>query len=555
MTRWVLLLFLFPGISHAQRDTLCEPGSARANLEVGQTRALISNHGGLFRQGNQHVYETPKDEGTHTIFATNLWIGGMVHNELRIAASRYGPQEFAPGPVYSGAGELGPDQQDCSAYDQIWEITREDIDRFVTNGHVSDNMLQWPWHLGAPVIDGDGQPGNYNLAGGDLPELLGDQRLWWIMNDVHIQHKSTGSAPLGIEVHASAFAKVHTGGIGNETFYTYRLINKHDTLISDTYLGLFIDVDIGASVLDDLVGTDSLLHLGYGYNGSNEDDGPGGYGKAPPAIGFSLLQSAPAVNDGQDNDYDGQIDNPGEMLGLTGTFIQEPSCDVCSNEYPPENYYLAMQSRWPDGSPLTFGGHGRYLSDKPARFLFPGNPETQEGWSEVNTMVPWLPLPIARDARLIMASGPFDLAPADTVNFTLAAIWARGENNFNAVSRLKTETALVRQATEALLTPYTGPVQPHTGLALPNRVLGFDQNFPNPFSQATTLRYSLPQTMQVRLAVYDLLGREVALLVDAQQEAGIHTVKFDAGNLPAGVYLARIELDFLRFTKRMVLLK
>ena len=71
-------------------------------------------------------------------------------------------------------------------------------------------------------------------------------------------------------------------------------------------------------------------------------------------------------------------------------------------------------------------------------------------------------------------------------------------------------------------------------------MLGFDQNFPNPFFQSTTLRYGLPQAMQVRLAVYDILGRQVELLVDAQQDAG--------------VYLARIELDHLRFTHRMILM-
>ena len=474
----------------------------------------------------------------------------MVDDELRTAATRYGPHEFAPGPVHSGETH-----QDCSVYDQVWAITREDIDHFVLRGQVSQNLLQWPWHLGAPVVDGDGEPGNYNLAGGDLPELLGDQRLWWIMNDARIQHKSTDSAPLGIEIHASAFAKVHTGGIGDETFYTFRLINKNDTSISATYFGLFTDFDIGASVLDDLVGSDSLLHLGYGYNGGNEDEGAGGYGTAPPAIGFSFLQSPPAELDGVDNDHDGVVDNPGEMLGMTGAFIQAPSCDVCSNEYPPENYYLAMQSRWPDGTPLSFGGRGRYLTDRPVRFIFPGNPETREGWSEVNTMIPWLPIPNPRDVNLLIASGPFDLAPADTVDFMLAAVWARGQNNFNAVSRLKAETALVRQATEALLTPYTGPTASLANPAHHNEVLGFDQNFPNPFLQSTTLRYSLPQPMQVRLAVYDMLGREVVVLVDTQQEAGIYTTEFDADNLPAGIYLARIELDFLEFTKQMVLIR
>ena len=61
--------------------------------------------------------------------------------------------------------------------------------------------------------------------------------------------------------------------------------------------------------------------------------------------------------------------------------------------------------------------------------------------------------------------------------------------------------------------------------------------------------------MRVRLAVFDALGREVSLLVNQQQPAGDYTINFEAGNLPAGIYLARIELDHLRFTKQMVLMR
>ena len=81
------------------------------------------------------------------------------------------------------------------------------------------------------------------------------------------------------------------------------------------------------------------------------------------------------------------------------------------------------------------------------------------------------------------------------------------------------------------------------------------QNYPNPFSQSTTIRYSLPQSMHVRLAVYDVLGREVSLLANGQQTAGIYTLNFNASHLNPGLYFARIELDHLRFTKRMVLIR
>jgi len=57
--------------------------------------------------------------------------------------------------------------------------------------------------------------------------------------------------------------------------------------------------------------------------------------------------------------------------------------------------------------------------------------------------------------------------------------------------------------------------------------------------------------MQVRLAVYDMLRREVAVLVEERETAGWQTVAFDGRGLPAGVYVARLQLDHLRFTKRL----
>ena len=67
------------------------------------------------------------------------------------------------------------------------------------------------------------------------------------------------------------------------------------------------------------------------------------------------------------------------------------------------------------------------------------------------------------------------------------------------------------------------------------------QNYPNPFNPETTIRYALPQAGNVRLAVYDLLGHEVAVLVDEPKPAGHHTTRFDAGDLPSGAYVYRLQ--------------
>lgn len=82
-----------------------------------------------------------------------------------------------------------------------------------------------------------------------------------------------------------------------------------------------------------------------------------------------------------------------------------------------------------------------------------------------------------------------------------------------------------------------------------------DQNYPNPFNPSTTIRYTLGAPQAVQLRVYDLLGREVAVLVDGPRAAGEHTVVFEAGDLPGGLYLYRLETPRFRRTRTLTLLK
>ncbi len=79
--------------------------------------------------------------------------------------------------------------------------------------------------------------------------------------------------------------------------------------------------------------------------------------------------------------------------------------------------------------------------------------------------------------------------------------------------------------------------------------------YPNPFAESTTISYQLPEPTRMRLAVYDVLGRAVAVLVDGVQMAGSHEAAFVAGGLPAGVYVYRLDAGAFRETRRMMVLK
>ena len=82
-----------------------------------------------------------------------------------------------------------------------------------------------------------------------------------------------------------------------------------------------------------------------------------------------------------------------------------------------------------------------------------------------------------------------------------------------------------------------------------------EQNYPNPFNPSTQITYHLAQNSNVVLKVYNLLGKEVAVLVNEFQEAGIHKLNFDASSLPSGIYMYKIESAGLFKTKKMILLK
>jgi hypothetical protein len=81
------------------------------------------------------------------------------------------------------------------------------------------------------------------------------------------------------------------------------------------------------------------------------------------------------------------------------------------------------------------------------------------------------------------------------------------------------------------------------------------QNYPNPFNPTTTIRYELPQQSNVKIVVYDLMGREVALLVNGAKAAGSYTVQFNASQLASGIYFYKLNAGSFVSTKKLVLMK
>ena len=154
---------------------------------------------------------------------------------------------------------------------------------------------------------------------------------------------------------------------------------------------------------------------------------------------------------------------------------------------------------------------------------------------------------VAAVAAQILQVNP-DLAPIDVRDILrMTAHQSAAPDNSLGWGVVNADAA-VRMA-ESLAGPLSSST---TELPTETALLG---NYPNPFNPETTIRYALPQAGKVHLAIYNLLGHEVAVLVDESKSAGNYTTRFDAGDLPSGAYLYRLQTQDKIMAKTMILVK
>ncbi len=403
-------------------DSDPEPGSCWAGLadealDVNNVQVRLLNNGSVaYGNGFMGAYFVPQDAGHSPIYAMGLWIGGMVGSDLRVAGSRYGDFEFWPGPLGSDGRPVNPD--DCIAYDRLYKVNQSDIQSYEATGQAAPDLADWPYDLGAPVIDGDGDEGNYDLAGGDRPDLIGDQAVWWIMNDVGNTHRSTESAPIGVEVRVHAFAFDRADALGNTTFFKYNVTYKGSEPLTDTFLSIFSDPDIGGEE-GDFVGIDTTLGLGYAYHAHAVD---AVYGP-PPAVGYDFFK--------------GPVSDHGDTLGVTSFmyFVNRISGGMTDPKLAQEVYYM-QQGFWKGGESLTAHGSGFETDGEVVKFAYPGDPVTGQFWSEVNNDAAG-GQNTPGDRRFVMSTGPFTMQPGDSEEVVFGILFAQGADNLDSITQLR----------------------------------------------------------------------------------------------------------------------
>jgi len=442
----------------------------------------------------------PKQKRTTSMFTNTLWIGGLDDDgNVHIASERYRQSgiDYWHGPISDIYDSLYD-----SRWFHLWKLNRTDILYHKTHWWKPDyepikDILSWPGNgyieLGqskviAPFEDKN-ENGIYEPLLGDAPQIKGDQALFFVFNDVRKPHTESEGLPLGIEVHAMAYAfdKPADSTLWNSIFVNYKIINTSDTVYNDTYVGMFSDFDIGYA-WDDYMGCDVEGGFYYGYNGDEHDpttvngneDTIYGYGDHPPTMGILILGGSELPSDGIDNPKvdinnqplcdnsfnglnfgDGVPDN--ERMGLTNFMY----CNIGTwppYEYTPAQMYGLMKSEFYSGEQILYGGNGHITSGgvgPQCRYLYPGSSDpvnwgTYGMWPNGGYNQPgqyWTEGYVGNipgDRRGLGSSGPFTFYPGDTVEFDVAFVWARDYEGtaWSSVELLKERCAYIKDKFE-----------------------------------------------------------------------------------------------------------
>lgn len=447
----------------------------------------------------------------------------------------------------------------------ISDVTEEQIQQL--RSQYQKDWNEWPANEGGAFKDVD-EDGQYDPSV-DIPGIPGaSQTLFIKYNDDQIP--LYGSPQIGLDVSETYWAYANGSQLGNVIF---KKIDIHyggipgapsDSFIDSMYICQWADPDIG-DALNDFAGCDTTLNLGFAYNAASYDAIYSDLGLYPPAAGYTLLQGVSEFT-GNNNDssiinfswrhgYRFIYDNPlnSFMYFSSGGGWSDPIFDYSGTL----EFYNMMRGfqpdpPYPDGIQFpsevaVYSGRGVYL--------LPGDPVTGSGL--IDGVYDG-----SGDRRIFLVHGPFNLQYGKTAEIVVALVAGLGTSNLSSITNMKANA--VSASSSFLELVQSGQVQIVSVKTDPsnNKIQDFilNQNYPNPFNPTTTIKFSIPSVgvslvKFVQLKVYDVLGNDVATLVNEEKAAGEYTVTFDASKLSSGIYFYQLKTGSLIKTKKMILLK
>ncbi len=540
-----------------------------------QVKAGVRSFGTLFWDGQGKArYEVPVGNGTHSLFATSIWVGGYETNseQLHFSAERFNQggfdetssfyYDFLTGPLTDGSiGVQGLcDTATSIDFNKIWKIDKSDILAHISNienntsYYVSPDLYSWPGNgpagyadILAPFYDSDSD-GIYEPYDGDYPELVGDQMLWWITNDVIAPHSSTDGMPMGIELQYTFYAfNVENPSddledlINYQTFLNVKITNRSVIDYDSVFIGLFTDIDLGYAG-DDYIGCDVQRSSFFAYNGDDFDEstsGVFGYGENTPVQTVTVLNGPYSHPDNNDIKLSKFIYfNNGSGNPAT----QDPNSAI--------EYYNYLTGSWLDNSPLCYGGTGHTAGggnpDIPTSYMFPGSPTSdpigwgqggvpQDDWSEETAMN------APGDRRGVGSIGPINLDSDQTVEIDILFGFIQNANSTKSKGPLDYGPKL-----DSLISWYNNGTipsnyNPELSMGFSNTVMNSNiKIYPNP----TNGLLHIDASNITNVSVFSIDGK----LIDSFGKKS----EIDLSQFSNGMYLISIETENERIVEKVM---
>jgi hypothetical protein len=602
----LFLIFCLSALSSFGQNFNCKVGNSKIEIEGNNLRALLLNRGNMFWDPvtQRPGFQFPKLNGSiyagkHLFLVSSLWIGGKdsASGSFVFSAQTYGQQgvqsQYWPGPILNNPLD-SLNEPVCKFWDRHFKVDRASLDSFalavqtgplpLASNSIPLQIRNWPGRSNpfllaqaqiispktalslqqdlAPFVDVDSN-GLYEPQMGDYPDLgLRQSMVWWVMNDAGNKKELNGvtdsilkTSKLEFQVLASIYSPSNQNQYLNQSlFLDWKILNKGDMKLKNTFVGLFNDPDLGNSS-DDMIGSYPLKNLAYCYNGDSIDEGPRGYGANPPAVGLKILEAPGqiATADGVDNDNDGQTDEPGEkkiLFSFIDYFINtNPVTDPTYFFFRIRNH---LNGKLGNGGPIYYGKKGIIPvppHNAQTTFMYPGasdpigygaggtvsNPLTLPPWFD-GYVDPGNPNPTLPYGERIftVSSGPFNFQPGESILYRYAILVGHGGNYLENIDNLVS----VSDSLSRLL-----PFLTSTKTLLP-QALEEIRIYPNPTQDDL---YLLSQFPLDQIALFDVQGRTVK--IENLSESGrILNLK----SLLPGVYFLRIAQNGKIIFKKVV---
>jgi hypothetical protein len=527
----LLLIVLIPDV-HGQRiqSNNCPKTISTTNkintlnvydtIDINQIVMWVGNNGsGSNSPDNRWGFIWPKWSGKGAIFQDGPLIGGKINNKVYLGGSMY-RQSLQAGKIINGQ----PDDSLNSKY-RIYKI-QKDWSTSIDAKRLKNDYDNWPGDDGAPYIDKNGN-GRWD-KGIDEPKFIGDQQLWYVMNDMDSNKTKyfSGTKPMGLEIQCLVFGYDLKTSLKNVVFKKYTIINKGESDIDSVCFGYWSDPDLGFAA-DDRSGCDTTLNLAFCYNGVQIDKI---YGTQCPAVGYDIIQGPIVIGSSGDMANWNFGKRKGfKNLGMT-SFIPfvcgAPEVLYCPGEGDyagAVQWFNLMKGATKNDSVIT-----NPITNLPTKFIFEGDPVTGIGWLDGDGRPKWNTFGPG-DRYHLQSSGPFKMIKGDTQEVIIAIVIGQGTDRLSSITAMRNTDLLAK---ELFKNPILIDSFEYTFIAA--------KNGDSPTPQNLIIKSSLGQ-----LSGWTISDKPTWLNVSKSTGTGEDTIQFSISttNLNEGTYTGKITLN------------